>query len=353
MNWRMTTPRFPSIVIALVAICSLVLMPGCASRATRPDDSLARIGFGSCVNTQAHPMLDRTLTLPFELFILLGDNIYADTTNAAVMARKYRVRKESAFFQALRKKGPVLATWDDHDFGANDAGSNYVMKVESQKLFLDFMDEPADSPRRQREGIYDSYLFGSPGKRLQVILLDTRYFRSTLATGENNTVPSGGKYIPHPDPNVTMLGEAQWKWLEEQLRVPADLRIIGSSIQFISEFSGGEAWANMPREKQRMLDLLKATKANGVLFISGDRHWAELSRLDRGGDYPLYDLTSSALTEVHKRGTPTPNRFRDGPTYHGLNVGLITIDWRAKGPAVLLQLFEVNGTVRIEKKLAF
>lgn len=298
-------------------------------------------------------MLDRTLVLPFELFILLGDNIYADTTNASVMAAKYRVRKESAFFQALRKKAPVLATWDDHDFGWNDAGSNYVMKVESQKLFLEFMDEPPDSPRRKREGIYDARTFGPVGQRVQVILLDTRYFRSALATGENNVVPSGGKYIPHPDPNVTMLGEAQWKWLEEQLRVPAELRIIASSIQFVSEFSGAEAWANMPREKQRLLGLLKKTKANGVLFISGDRHWAELSRLEREGDYPLYDLTSSALTETHKRGTPTPNRFRDGTTYHDTNVGLITIDWRAKGPEVLLQLLDAGGRVRIEKKIGF
>ncbi len=353
MIWRITTPRWHSIVLALTASLAAVLAPGCASRAVRSDGSLTRIAFGSCINTQAHPMLDRALTLPFELFILLGDNIYADTTNTAVMARKYRVRKESAFFQALRKKAPVLATWDDHDFGGNDAGSNYVMRFESQKLFLDFMDEPTDSARRKREGIYDSYLFGPAGKRVQVILLDTRYFRSTLATGENNAMPSGGKYIPHPDPNVTMLGEAQWKWLEEQLRVPAELRIIGSSIQFISEFSGAEAWANMPREKQRMLELLKKTKANGVLFISGDRHWAELSRMERDGDYPLHDLTSSALTEEHKRGTPTPNRFRDGPTYHDPNVGLISVDWRAKGPAVLLQLFDVNGTVRIEKRIAF
>jgi alkaline phosphatase D len=298
-------------------------------------------------------MLDRTLTLPFDLFILLGDNIYADTTNPAVMAQKYRVRKESAFFRALRKKAPLLATWDDHDFGGNDAGASYLMKVESQKLFCDFMDVPTDSPRRHRDGIYDATVLGPPGQRVQVILLDTRYFRSNLATGENHVVPSGGKYIPHPDPNVTMLGEAQWKWLEEQLRAPAELRIIASSIQFISEFSGGEAWANLPREKQRVLDLLKKARANGVLFISGDRHWAELSRLDRPGDYPLYDLTSSALTEEHKRGSPTPNVFRDGPTYHGNNVGLIQIDWHARSPSVLLQLFDVDGVVRIEKRIAF
>jgi len=102
-----------------------------------------------------------------------------------------------------------------------------------------------------------------------------------------------------------------------------------------------------------LLPVLNKAKANGVIFISGDRHWAELSRLDRDGAYPLYDLTSSALTEEHKRGTPTPNRFRDGPTFHDTNVGLITVDWRTKGPAVLLQLFDVNGTVRIEKKVAF
>ncbi len=345
----------PSQNIFRDAACALFIIAsaGCASREVTAEKPLTRIGFGSCINTQAHPMLDRTLMLAFDLFILLGDNIYADTTNPAVMAEKYRGRKESAFFHALRKKAPLLATWDDHDFGGNDAGATYPMKVESQKLFCDFMDVPADSARRMREGIYDAALFGPPGKRVQVILLDTRYFRSNLATGENNAVPSGGKYIPHPDPNVTMLGAAQWAWLEDQLRVPAELRIIASSIQFLSAFSGAEAWANLPREKQRMLDLLKKAQANGVLFISGDRHWAELSRLDRSGDYPLYDLTSSALTEEHKRGTPTPNRFRDGPTYHGNNVGLINIDWEAHRPSVLLQLFGVNGAVRIEKRITF
>jgi alkaline phosphatase D len=312
-----------------------------------------RIAFGSCINTNAHPMLERTLKLPFDLFVLLGDNIYADTTNMVAMQRKYDALKKSPFFRRLRTKGPVLATWDDHDFGRNDAGAEYPMRRESQRLFLDFLDEPHDSPRRTREGVYDVQVFGPVGRRVQVILLDVRYFRSMLSTGENNVVPSGGKYVPSADPNATMLGEAQWRWLEEQLRVPAEVRIIGSGIQFISEFSGAEAWANLPREKQRMLELLEKTKANGVIFISGDRHWAELSRLDRPGDYPLCDLTSSALTQKHPRGTPTPNRYREGPTYHDANAGLITIDWRAPRPAVTLQLLDVNGSVRITKRIQF
>src|SRR5689334_5311630 len=116
----------------LAGLFLLFLVGGCGTYPERTDPPLHRLAFRSCINTQAHPMLDRALTLPFDLFLLLGDNIYADTTNAAVMAEKYRVRKESAFFQGLRRKAPVLATWDDHDFGGNDAGASYPMKMESQ-----------------------------------------------------------------------------------------------------------------------------------------------------------------------------------------------------------------------------
>jgi alkaline phosphatase D len=338
--------------LATILLTALAFAVGCSTPSRAPEP-LRRIAFGSCINTNVHPMLERTLATPFDLFILLGDNIYADTTNAAAMARKYRALKESAFYERLRSKAPVLATWDDHDFGANDAGASYPMRQRSQELFLDFIDEPRRSPRREREGIYHARVFGPPGQRVQVILLDTRYFRSGLATGENNVMPSGGKYIPHPDPEVTMLGGAQWRWLEEQLRVPAELRIIASSIQFISEFSGAEAWANMPREKRRLLELLERTGANNVVFISGDRHWAELSKLERPGADALYDVTSSAMTQTHKRGTPTPNRYRVGPTYHDANIGVLEIDWRGGAPVVEARVIDVDGRARIEERIVF
>lgn len=235
-------------------------------------------------------------------------------------------------------------------FSAGSAGTDYEFKEESQELFLDFMAEPAGSARRSQEGVYNARVFGPPGKRLQVILLDTRYFRSRPLTGENHVVPSGGKYVPHTDTNTTLLGPAQWSWLEAQLRVPAEIRIVGSSIQVISKFSGAEAWANFPHEKARLLALLERTEAGRVVIISGDRHWAELSRLDRPGMSPLYDLTSSSLTQIHPRGTPTPNKYREGATYHLPNAGLITIQWKEE-PVVTLQLLDVNGSVRIERRL--
>jgi len=336
----------------------LLLSGGCATRrAFDGNQPVSVIAFGSCIDTNSHPMLDTFLKQHWDVAVMLGDNIYADTTDAAVMRAKYEERKHSPFWQSLRSRAPLLATWDDHDFGWNDSGANYAMKIESQRLFLEFMDEPADSERRRREGVYDSYVFGPPGQRVQIILLDTRYFRSVLSTGIHNAVPSGGRYVPSTDTNKTMLGETQWLWLEKQFQVPADLRLIASSIQFISEFSGAEAWANMPNEKKRMLDLVARTERTGrgrVLFISGDRHWAELSRLDRPGLPPLYDLTSSALTQKHARGTPTPNQYREGSTYHDANMGLIFIDWdhrTAYGPQITLRLLDAAGGVRIEKAI--
>jgi len=167
-----------------------------------------------------------------DLFVFLGDNIYADTADKDVMRAKYAKLKNNAGFARLMQACPILATWDDHDYGVNDGGADYPQKVESQRIFVDFWRDPPNSPRRKRPGVYDAKVFGPEGKRLQVILLDTRYFRGPLKKGERRV---GGPYFPSNDKSITMLGEAQWKWLEQQLRVPADVRIIASSIQCVSD----------------------------------------------------------------------------------------------------------------------
>lgn len=333
----------------LLPLIALLFLAACAHHANN-ERVINRIAFGSCIDTNMHPMLDTFVKQDFDLALMIGDNIYADTTNMTVMRRKYDALKASPFWQALRKKAPVLATWDDHDFGANDAGGNYPMKRESQELFCDFMDEPKSSPLRQQEGIYHARIFGPAGKRVQILMLDTRYFRSNTETGINNVEPSGGKYVPTKDTNTTILGEKQWQWLEAELRKPAEVRVMVCSFQFISEFHGGEAWANFPHEKIRMLELISKTKANGVVFISGDRHWAELSKMPGLAGETFYDVTSSSLTQNHPRGTPTPNKYRDvSTTYHKPNMGMILIDWKNPRPEITLQVLDTNATVRIER----
>ena len=339
--------------LGLLRFVLVMLILAGVARPAEPAPIVDEIAFGSCIKNVEHPMLERALTLPMDVFLFLGDNIYADTQDMAVMRAKYDALKGSRFFRELRARVPILATWDDHDMGANDAGADYPKRSEAKEEFLRWLDEPANSPRRQREGVYDARVFGPAGKRVQIILLDTRTFRSPLKRvprAEQKLV--GGAYVPNEDPTATMLGAAQWRWLKEQLTQPAELRLIASSIQFVSEFSGAEAWANLPLEKQRMLDLLGETKAAGVLFVSGDRHWCELSRMPGPTGYPLHDLTASALTEKHPRGTPSENKYRAVPaTYHDVNVGHLRIDWSAADPAITWRIVALNGDVPLEQTI--
>jgi len=306
--------------------------------------------FGSCIKQEKPiPILHTINAQKPDLFIFLGDNIYADTEDMEVMRAKYQKLGADQQFQKLRQTSRVLAVWDDHDYGVNDGGADYPKRVEAEKQFLDFWREPDGSDRRQRPGIYDADVFGPEGKRLQVILLDTRYFRSPLKKGDKRV---GGSWVPDDDPDKTMLGETQWKWLEKQLREPAEIRIIASSIQCVAQDAGQETWSNLPRERSRFLKLIRESKANGVVLISGDRHWSELSMTREESPYPIYDLTSSSFNQKHARGTPTKNRFRIAPTtWHQENFGAIRIDWSKPDPLIKLEIRDIENGIRFENTL--
>lgn len=137
-----------------------------------------------------------------------------------MLRRKYAELAASAGFRRLASACPLLAIWDDHDYGANDAGRGFPLKAESRRQFLDFWRVPADSPRRGHEGVYDAASFGPPWRGLQVILLDARWFRTGLHPGRPPTWVRG-PYLPDARPGASLLGEAQWFWLEERLREPA------------------------------------------------------------------------------------------------------------------------------------
>ena len=250
-------------------------------------------------------------------------------------------------YQKLKETCPIYATWDDHDYGQNDAGVEYPKKVESQEIFLDFFDEPNDSVRRSTPGIYDAKVIGPEGKRVQIIILDTRYFRSPLVKRTTITDKSegyNGPYDANFDHSTTVLGETQWKWLEEQFNVPAELRVIVSSIQAIPNGHHWEKWGNFPHERKRLFKMINKTKAGGVILISGDRHSAELSQLaSKQAGYPLYEITSSALNNSSGGWFNEVNRNRIGVPYTNNNFGMITIDWEKIDPEISLQVLDETG----------
>ena len=339
----------------LVLICGTMFATMASSQepAAVPTGPLRRIAFGSCATQERpQPIWDAVLASHPQLLLLLGDNIYADTKNMDVMRAKYAKLAAVPGFQAIRKACPILATWDDHDLGANDAGSDYPRKQESQQIFLDFFGDPADSPRRRRPGVYDAHVFGPEGKRVQVILLDTRYFRSSPLKMKVRLLFSQGPYESTTDRTTTILGEDQWRWLAEQLRVPAEIRLLVSSIQVVPEDHGWEKWMNFPHERDRLFKLIRESGAEGLIVLSGDRHLAELSMMDAGIGYPLYDLTSSGLNMASRSWRKfEPNRHRVATMNRGDNFGVIAIDWDRPDPRISLQIRDVEGDVTIQQKI--
>lgn len=299
---------------------------------------VSRVAFGSCAREDRdQDIWSSIVDVEPDLFLFAGDNVYVDLpevpTGRVEFTEAYAALGAKPGWQALQGTCPVLATWDDHDYGKDDAGVEWALKGVAQEAFLDFFGVPEASPRRAREGVYHSSLHGPEGRRLQVILLDTRTHRTALTRNRGDR-GGRGPYVAENRPDQTMLGPDQWSWLGDQLRTPADLRLIVSSVQVVPDEHGWEGWCNMPAERARLFELVEGTGATGVVFLSGDRHLIELSRLD-GGPYPLWDFTSSGFNWGSK-AIEEPNRFRVGPVMRVPNFGVIEVNWNAEDPEVTL-----------------
>jgi alkaline phosphatase D len=344
------------------------LLSGCAGRAAGPADPhpaservLTRVALGSCANQRApQPIWDAVLDAGPDLFVFLGDNVYGDSRDPAVLAEAYAMLAAQPGFARLRERVPIAAIWDDHDYGENDAGAEYPAKEASRRLFLDFWGEAA-GPRAERDGIWASYAFGEPGRRVRLVLPDLRSQRTALrrrdlgvpykewAAAREGRGVVAGPYGVDAAPGATMLGEAQWGWLERALAAPAEVRIVGSGVQVLAEPTGWEGWANFGDDRLRLLEVLWRTRAGGVVFASGDLHWGEVSRMPHGGPYPLWELTTSGLTETWP--VVAPNDRRVGDPVREANFGVIEIGWAGASTALELRLHGADGGVRRSERL--
>jgi alkaline phosphatase D len=341
-------------LLGALALASLALGCATARRANAPAP-LTRIAFGSCAH-QDHPqpIWDAVLAAEPDLFIFLGDNVYADTTDFSTMRAIYDRQAAVPGWRRLRAMTEVVATWDDHDYGENDGGADFTGKEGAKEEFLRFFEIPRDAPVRGRPGVYSARVFGPPARRVQVILLDTRTFRGPLIRRPEHEVDSiRGRYLPQTDPTVSMLGERQWQWLEQQLRQPAVVRLLVSSVQLAANDHGWEKWGNLPHERLRLLELLRSSEAGGVIVLSGDRHLAEISRLETadGAPYTLYDVTSSGLNMSGGGYDDEPNRFRVGENFRKDNFGFLEIDWAARDPVLRIEIRDVEGDAQLAADL--
>lgn len=312
------------------------------------ETTINRIAFGSCsFPKKPQPLWKHISSQQPDVWVWLGDAVYADTKVAPLlwtpsplseMVEKFNYLKFSSEYQEFLRSGiQVLGVWDDHDYGMNNGGKHYKDRLQAQGVYLDFLDEPAESIRRKREGTYVSYSFGTGDKSIKLILLDTR---SHLKWG----------------PECDILGAEQWSWLETQLSDPnpAGLTIIGSGIQVISDVPYTDRWTGCPSSYDRLIWLVQRNPR--VILISGDVHFGEFSCLNSTSTgYPLYEVTSSGLTAtcVSWMSKATcrwllenvlTSSKRTHPFITELNYGLITVHWNDQPISVTVEVRGETGS---------
>lgn len=197
--------------------------------------------------------------------------------------------------QNFLKAMPQLATWDDHDYGPNDIGSNYILKDASRKVFNSYFCNPSSGENGQ--GIYTMTTWGDA----DIFITDDRWWRSADRTKDS----VDGK----PNPEKRMLGKQQMEWLKNSLLYSsATFKIITVGSQVLNPVSPFDKWRDFPAEYDELMSFLMEYNVTGVLFLTGDRHHSEIIRMERPGTYPLYDITVSPLTSgTHQFGDVEKN----------------------------------------------
>lgn len=284
-----------------------------------PEQTLHTIAFGSCNDSTKDQAYWRLIARDRpDLWLWLGDIIYADRLSMQQRAACFRTLAEDPDYASFAAATPIFGTWDDHDYAHDNADGSWPAKRESQVALLDFLQVPPTEEVWKREGVYQSYTYGLEGRQTQIILLDLRYHMNK-ARGH-------------------LLGEEQWAWLEDELaQSKADLRIIGSSLNVTSPITGAglEGWNEYRAERQRLYDLLDVY-SKPTIILSGDRHFAEMSCALLPSGQRVYEFMSSGLTHALGIKFPHPGRLEE--MVGRKNYGLLEIDWFAGGPVVRMQI---------------
>jgi alkaline phosphatase D len=279
-------------------------------------------------------------------------------------------------------------TWDDHDYGGNDRGAEMPDRGARRDAYLEFLQVTRESERYHRSGVYSSmdyrHVLGDGiddggGGAVRVIFLDTRWHREghcIPSLASNAHVPYGSlvscatrwitacldlpsltsSYSSYsswcPEGGGNLLGEDQWAWLEGQLNdSDASMHVIVSSIQVLTTNPVIESWGHFPRERNRLLNLLRDVP--GLIVLSGDVHHAEISSTKATASttttidgVQIVEVTSSGLTHscegpfygglcspildayaAHRASGGNARDVDSAPYYTGRNFGSIDIDW--------------------------
>lgn len=273
----------------------------------------------------------------------MGDNVYlreGDFTSPASIASRYRHTLHNPALQALLKARANYAIWDDHDFGPNDSDRSFESKAASLQVFKSFWPNPYFGTS-ENSGIYSSFRYAD----VEFFLLDNRYHRAP-------------NRMQKEDAKKDYWGGAQLQWLKDKLiSSKATFKIIVNGNQLLNTYAtegSMETLSSYPKDQADLMTFLEAYRVSGVLFLSGDRHFTELLKLDRPGLYPLYDFTCSPLTSgVFEKVGETKegnNPMRvPGSLVTQANYGRISISGTKGSRELKIEVLDSVGKILFEK----
>ena len=301
-----------------------------------------KIAFGSCLDQDyPQPIWQSIKNENIDSFIFLGDNVYGDMPSGNLIKMKKAYAKQKEMIPEWLLDKDVNVIWDDHDYGVNDGGFEYKLKEEAQRLYLDFWGSSQNDKRRSQEGTYFNNILNIDGLKVNIIGLDTRYFRSTTKSRKDN-------YEPIDKNNITMLGEDQWLWLNEVISQEADLIILLSSVQVLPTAHSWEKWNIFPTERTKLLNLLEKEETKTII-LSGDRHKAGFYEYGE-----LFEISSSSLNKSIKKIFKEPKEYdplQIGEMVLNVNYGLLKIDTKQK--LVVSEIKNIDGETVLKKVVKF
>lgn len=272
-----------------------------------------------------------------DLMLWLGDNIYlreVDFGSEAGYRHRYDQARALPELKELLAACPQYAIWDDHDYGPNDCDGAWVHKDWALEAFQAYWPNPSYGIADRVPGIATAFRYSD----VDVFLLDNRW----------NRVNAGAKTL-----QSQVLGEDQMDWLIQALRGSrAPFKLIAVGGQVLSDAAIYENYANYPEERQALLDRIAAEGIKGVVFLTGDRHNTELTRVELPGGLIVHDLTLSPLTSTAHDHTDEPNSLRVPGTMVGTrNYGVLEFSGPRKDRVLAIAVKDVTGAVVWERTL--
>lgn len=269
-----------------------------------------------------------------DIMLWLGDNVYyrePDFYSKSRMDYRYQDARNTPEMQPLLAEAINLATWDDHDYGPNNSDRSYRLREESLDIFKRYWANPGYGISGTK-GVFTKYNYSD----VEFFFMDDRYHRAPNELDKRDKA---------------FFGKAQLQWLKDSLLGSnATFKIIVVGNQVTNKMHGNESLYAFGHEYHELMNFLKREEVPGVIFVSGDRHFTELLKTERGRDYPLYEFTSSPLSS----GTyntlnesveyDNPQRVDGSLVFKDQNFGMIRISGKDNNRKLVLQTFGSDGS---------